>query len=181
MIHSALEYKNEIELLFAKHIYDIRNQYYYGYPGTNMIRIHENTYDGHQFAITKDGTNDVIGVVQYSINLVTGSVFDFGIISFTDNDNFGKDLLEIVHNIFTKYNLNRMEFRCFSGNPVLRHYKKFMKVANGNQVGYFHECGKLMDGSIHDAYAFEILRRDYVLSQLYARMERELKRRNSKR
>lgn len=161
MIKPAQNYVSEIQKKYIERMFDINYQWYYGYPGTEVISIPDNTYDQHCFA-SVNGIGEVIGVISYSINISSMSCYNFGIMSFDKgNVSFVRDIKQVVDDIFFKYNFNRLEFNCFVGNPALRGYRNFIKKYSGREVGVLRQSNRLMDGKLYDSVLFEILKEEY--------------------
>lgn len=162
MIKPAQNYITEIQGKYAEHLYDIAYQWYYTYAGTRIPDIPDNNYNSHWFA-SVDSNNDVIGIITYSINEAARSCYNFGIMSFSrGNLQFLRDVKQVIDDIFYKYNFNRINFLCFADNPALRGYRHFIKKYGGREVGIYRQCNMLMDGKLHDAVIFEILKNDYI-------------------
>lgn len=160
MIKSALNFADEIKSKYAERMYDIDYQWYFGWRGTEIPKIEENSYNAYRFAsVGKDG--NVIGYICYDTNLSSNSCINFGIISFDrGNLNFVRDVRQAINDIFYKYNFNRIEFHCFDGNPALRGYRNFIKKFGGREVGRLRKAVKLLDGKLYDTIIFEILKSD---------------------
>lgn len=163
MIAPAQMYETELKQLYYNTFYDSKYMYYRGCWGTSELQIPNNSYDSHAFAIIEN--NEVIGYVTYAINFASKVVNGFGIISFKPSVCFGKDLLKIIDDIFNKYNMNKIEFRAYLDNPVIRHYYKFAEKFGGRLVGILKDTVILEDGELHDEVMFEMFKRDYNLKK----------------
>lgn len=70
--------------------------------------------------------------------------------------------MKIIDDIFIKYNMNKIEFRVFADNPVIKHYYSFINKYNGRVVGTLIDSVMLEDGKLHDDVMFELFRKDYI-------------------
>ena len=133
--------------------------YYRGCWGTSELQIPNNNYNSHHFAIVEN--SEVIGYVTYAIDFASKVANNFGIISFKSNLCFGRDLMKIIDDIFNKYNMNKIEFRVYLDNPVIKHYYKFTEKFGGRLVGILKDTVMLEDGKLHDEVMFEMFKKDY--------------------
>lgn len=161
MIQPAQNYEHELNRLYCKTFYDPKYMYYRGCWGTKELFIPDNTYDSHHFVILNNNY-EVIGYVTYAINFASKVVNNFGIISFKQSVCFGIDLMKIIDDIFIKYNMNKIEFRAFADNPVIKHYYSFINKYNGRVVGTLIDSVMLEDGNLHDDTMFELFRENYL-------------------
>lgn len=159
MIMPAQLYKEELNLLYLNTWYDEKYKYYRYWIGTEELNIPNDNYNSHHFAIIEN--DEIIGYIKYNVNYITKCVNGFGIISFKPNKTFGKDLLQIIDDIFNKYNMNKIEFHCANGNPIKKHYYKFIEKFGGRVVGVLKESVTLEDNTIDDEIIFELFKRDY--------------------
>lgn len=169
MIEPAQKYMCRIRELFLDTFYNMDYMYYYDASGWYVPEITTNEMCNHQFAIVdKDG--EVVGFVHYFLDFTAGAVSDLGMISFKKSTCFGWDLLKIIDNIFNKYNMNKIVFRCFDGNPALKHYYKFIDTYGGRIVGTLRKNRLLSDGKLHDEIIFEIFKKDYNAHKHYRKI-----------
>ena len=161
MIKPAQLYQQELNTLYYKTFYDSKYMYYRGCWGTGQLIIPDNTYDSHHFVILNNNY-EVVGYITYTINFASKVVDDFGIISFKPSVCFGRDLMKIIDNIFIKYNMNKIEFRAFADNPIIKHYYNFIDKYGGRVVGTLIDSVMLEDGKLHDDVMFELFKKDYI-------------------
>ena len=84
------------------------------------IKISEDTWEQHQF-VSLDKKSDIIGYITYKIDRVSMSINSFGIISYDKgNTQFIKDVIQVIDDIFYKYNFNRLEWFAYVNNPATR-------------------------------------------------------------
>lgn len=161
MIEPAQNYIHELNRLYNKTFYDSKYMYYRGCWGTKELYIPDNTYDSHHFAIL-NSNHEVVGYICYAINFASKVANNFGIISFKSSICFGRDLLQIIDDIFLKYNMNKIEFRAFEDNPVIKHYDKFINKYGGRKVGVLHDSVMLEDSCLHNDVMYELFKNDYI-------------------
>ena len=113
-----------------------------------------------------------IGLISYEIDRVYEIANNFGAINFTNNKIlFGRDLIQIIDDIFCKFNIRKMEFSCIVGNPIERSYDRMIKKFGGNIVGIRHQRCKLHDNKFYDDKLYELFREDYLKSKQMKRRE----------
>lgn len=161
MIKPAQLYQQELNKLYYETFYDSKYMYYRGCWGTGELIIPNNTYNSHHFVILNNNY-EVVGYICYDINFASRVANDFGIISFKPSICFGRDLMKIIDNIFIKYHMNKIEFRAFADNPVIKHYYNFINKYNGRVVGTLIDSVMLEDGKLHDDVMFELFKEDYM-------------------
>lgn len=161
MLKNAVSYADELQDRMRETWYDLKYQYYHA---GGLPRDLEFDQDYRWTFVSVDEYDYVVGMISFQIATDTNCVRNFGVISFNDglNPEFASDIAQIVDDIFNKYHFNRMEWYCVDGNPALKSYKKFCEKHGGTIVAHEHECVKTLDGKIRDAYAFEILSRNYI-------------------
>ena len=162
MLDIAKKYEQEIQAKFLDTWYDMKYQYYRDTSGDRIPQLADNCYDRRDFvSLDKDG--NLIGFISYFYNDTTRSASQFGIINFGKPSTiFARDVLQVIGDIFFKFKLDRIEFWCFEDNPATRGYRQFIKRFGGKEAGHLRRTCRLMDGELHDAVIFEILREDLV-------------------
>lgn len=74
------------------------------------------------------------------------AAYDFGAINFSnDKLTFGRDLVQVIDDIFCSFGLERMEFKVVCGNPIERSYDRMVERFGGRIVGVRKRVAKLMD------------------------------------
>ena len=161
MLKPALLYKEELLKKHYEHWYKPETSYYSGLCNWS-IKIEDNNEYVRQF-VSVDKNNNVIGYIAYNVDWNVRSASQFGIISYDKgNIEFVRDLYKTIYDLFFVNNFNRVEWWCFTDNPAVRGYKKFIKRFGGNIVGTVHKSCMFSDGSLHDSYIFEILKEDVI-------------------
>lgn len=166
MIKPAQLYAEELKRLYCETWYNPKYMYYQSYVGTEEFHLPDNNYERHSFAILDN--NEVIGYISYRLNWASKVAYNFGIISFKSSLVFGKDLMQIIDDIFVKYKMNKMEFYAFSDNPAIKHYYRFINKFGGREVGIIKQTSMLMDGKLHDSVMFELFRDDYIKNNYHS-------------
>lgn len=156
MLIPAIARKAELEQLFAEHIYDDDMFLYNGYPHYNSIpdfTLKENIY---RWAIVDD--DKVIGYFTYHIDTHSDNVCSIGLYSFDrGNPLVGIDIYRKMKQLAKNH--RRVEWRMIGGNPVKKHYDRFLKRMNGRKV-MLKKLVKDMHGKYRDEYIYEIVRGD---------------------
>lgn len=90
----------------------------------------------------------------------------FWAVNFSDDPKdkytFGKDLRQVIDDIFLKFNHNRLEFTVVEDNPIRKTYFKLVNKYGGRIIGVKHCVIKLINGKVTNKIYFEILRSDYI-------------------
>jgi hypothetical protein len=158
MIKSAHLYKEQLEKKIYESWYSLQNQYWNGSCSDWMIKLSEDNWSQHQF-VTVDKNDNVTGYITYSVDHQSLKAYCWGIISFVKgNLYFAQDLYQAIHDIFYKYNLNKIEFCAYTDNPVINAYRNFIGKVGGTIIGIHHESTMLLDHKLHDTEEFEIMK-----------------------
>ena len=156
MLVPAIARKAELEQLFAEHIYDDDMFLYNGYPHCNTIPDFSPKENIYRWAIA-DG-DKIIGYFTYYIETNSDNVCSFGLYSFDKgNPLIGIDVYRKMKALVKTH--RRIEWRMIGGNPVKKHYDKFLKRMNGRKV-MLKKVVKDMHGRYHNEYIYEIVRGD---------------------
>ena len=159
MLVPAISKKQELEQLFAEHLYDDDMFLYNGYPHCNMIpelTPKENIY--RWAIIEKYGypLEKVIGYFTYYIEPNSDNVCSFGLYSFDKgNPLIGIDVYRKMKELVKNH--RRVEWRMIGGNPVKKHYDRFMRKMNGRKV-LLKKVVKDGHGRYHNEYIYEIVK-----------------------
>ncbi len=156
MLVPAIARKAELEQLFAERIYDDDMFLYNGYPHCNSIPDLTPKESIYRWAIVD--SNKVIGYFTYYIETNSDNVCSFGLYSFDKgNPLIGIDVYRKMKDLVKTH--RRIEWRMIGGNPVKKHYDKFLKRMNGRKV-LLKKVVKDMHGRYHNEYIYEIVRGD---------------------
>ena len=101
--------------------------------------------------------------MAYSIDRTSDSVEGFEAINFSDNKlTFGKDLMQCLDEIFTKFNFRKLTYNVLVGNPIEKTYDKLTEKYGGEVVGVQKLHVKLIDGNYCDLKTYEIFKEAYL-------------------
>lgn len=177
MLDLAYKHEQEIRDLFYDTWYDEKYMFYHISYRTpfQTSSFNDGDWNCRQLA-SVDSNGNVIGYISYSIIRQSDIACEFGAINFSDNKlTFGRDLIQVIDDIFCKFNLKKLEFSVIVGNPIEKTYDAMIKKYNGNIVGIQKRHAKLMDNNYYDQKLYEIFREDYIT----AKENRHGKRNNS--
>ena len=166
MITSAKLKENEIIRECEKIRYDLDFMFYNG-AYSSLPEIKNDTWSEHSFAsVNKKG--ELIGYIHYSIDRNSYNVTSLGAVNFKFKEDattkyiFGRDLEQIVKDIFTKFGFNKISFGVYIGNPAEDSYDRIMKKYNGRIVGIMKNDNRLIDGKYYDYKMYEILKDEFI-------------------
>lgn len=161
MLVAAQIYREELQKKLQATWYDMKYQYFWQ-GGCNDIEIPNDNYWKKQFVFL-DKEGNITGYFSYNCCADTGSLNNFGLISFIDyNPRFIQSVIKHLKNILSKGCINRIEFFAYEDGPANKGYKKLVKKFGGKQVGKLTKNTRLLDGKLHDTVFYEIFREDYL-------------------
>lgn len=161
MIDIAIKYADTVKELFVNTWYKEKYKYYHG-SFYSTQEIPDNDHYGKDF-VSLNSKKEVIGYISYNVNNSTKSVNNFGVINFSeDKFTFGKDIAQVIDDIFMKFNMNRLEFFVIVGNPIEKSYDKMINKYGGRIIGIRKQSGICFDNKLYDEKMYEILRDDYI-------------------
>lgn len=161
MLRASQLYKEEIREKYVSIWYDDKYKYYVDRMGFTEPSIPDNNINNHSF-VSVNAVDEVLGVIDYTLDWVVGSAWQLGIISFGKSSMiFVKDVLQVIDNMFNKYHLNRMSFFAVEDNPAIKSYRRLMKLIGGKECGRYRQSVKLLDDKLHNEIMFEILADEY--------------------
>lgn len=168
MLDSAFKYKEEIKAKMIDTWYDDKYKFYHSSSYHEVFSLPESKdgdWNCRQF-VSLDSNGNVLGYMDYGIDREYELAYNFGAINFFDNiaakATFGKDLIQVIDDIFCKFNMRKMEFWVICGNPVERSYDRLIKKYGGKIVGIRTKHCKLMDNRFYDDKCYELFREDYI-------------------
>lgn len=169
MLENARLYQDELNDLMKSIEFDFKYQYYFsGRTRNNYYSLDD--INSLYFVSTNPKTKELLGYISFTIDKDSNCAYQFGIMAFKFNSKtFVSDILELINNLFMKYNLNKLEWNCYEDNPAIKTYDRFCKLTNGYRCGKYLEANRLMDGKLHNSIMFELMRKDYLNSELYKR------------
>ena len=159
MLVPAITRKEELTKLFTEHIYDKNIFFFTGYLHANKIPTFELEENIYRWAIIDKSyllkSEQTIGYFSYCIDTANDSVYGFSLYSFENNPVIGLSVYRKMEELIKSH--HRVEWRMISGNPVQKHYDRFIKRFNGNRV-QLHDAIKDGDGIYRDEYIYEIVK-----------------------
>ena len=162
MLKLANNYKDEIAELMKETWYDDKYKFYHYSNYRREFTLPKGDWDGRHF-VSVDSNDNLIGYICYEVCRPSDIVDGFGAINFTNNKTtFGKDLAQIIDDIFCKFNHNKIEFNVVVGNPIERSYDRMVEKYGGRIVGIRQQHTVLIDNIRYDDKIYEILREDYL-------------------
>ena len=162
MLKPAILYADQVKQKMYGIWHNEKYKFYNYYSYWAGYNPKEDTWSANEFVSVNDN-DEVIGFIQYEINRSTNSANALGIINFTDDISltFGKDVLQVLKDIFEKYKFHKLSFSVVIGNPIEKTYDKFINKFGGRIVGIAKEHTKLVDGLYYDVKQYEILNSEY--------------------
>lgn len=162
MLKPAQLYEGKLQEENIKAWYKPENIFWNGGTGDSIINLPKDNCDRHCF-VSVDRNDNVIGYIGYRVDWSAMSVYGFEIISYQKgNLQFVRDIYQVICNLFGQYNMNRIEWCCYTDNPAIRGYRNFIKRHGGKECGYYRQIAKLQDGKLHDLVHFEILADEFI-------------------
>ena len=73
--------------------------------------------------------------------------------------------MQVIKDIFEKFNFNKMNFGVVIGNPVEKSYDRLVERYGGRIVGIKERETKLFDNQYYDVKEYEILKENYLRSK----------------
>ena len=165
MLDNARKYKEELQSQFIDTWYDEKYKFYYVGGWHREYTPPEDDWERMCF-VSLDKDKNILGCIEYSLDRNIGAAYDFSAINFSDDKlTFGKDLHQVIDDIFCKLNIQRMEFNVVCGNPIEKSYDKMVAKFGGRIIGTRKRSTKLLDNKIYDDKIYEILREDYLTNK----------------
>lgn len=162
MLDLAINHSEELGQKFRKIWFDDKYKFFENAAYYSDFKVDEMTWDRHQF-VSLDSDGNVIGYIGYDINRQANYAHSLAIINFTDYGKFifGKDLLQVLKDIFKKFAFNKLSFEVVVGNPAESFYDKIVSQHGGRIIGTHKQDTRLMDGKLYDIKHYEILKENY--------------------
>ena len=160
MLKVAHLYKEKLIPKMYETWYDPEYRYYYDVnPG---IPDFPDKPDGFMQFVSVDENDNVIGYMSYWIYEPAHRAMNFGIMCFDKgNPIFLQDCLQMVSDIFRKFNLFSMEWRCYAENKrTIELYRNFIWRYGGREVGVLRMSGASFERYPTDTYLFEMTIQD---------------------
>lgn len=165
MLDLAYKYEAELRKLMYDTWYDEKYMYYYICYRSPYSCPNDGDWNKRQF-VSLNSKGEIIGFIHYDIDREYDYIECLGAINFTDNKvTFGRDLAQVLDDIFCKFNMRKLNFYVIVGNPIEKTYDKMITKYNGRIVGIKKQHAKLMDNQFHDLKLYEIFREDYIAAK----------------
>lgn len=161
MLKPAILYADQIPKLHYGVWFNEKYKYYNFNSYWGTVKAEEKTLDWHEF-VSVDASGEVIGYIYYYVDRHTLNCNRFGAINFTDNPLFGKDLLQVIKDIFERFNFHKLSFSVVIGNPIEKTYDRLVEKYGGRILCIAKDETKLDDNKYYDVKRYEILRDDYL-------------------
>lgn len=163
MLDFAYYHQPELQEALKRSHTDRKFQYWRtGIHHDYVINVAEDSWSQLQMVSVKD--NKVLGYFACSFQRDTKAAFGVQAVNFSHKNDivFSRDFFAFIDNLFEVYACNKIDFKVLVGNPIERSYDRFIARHNGRVVGYYKDEFSLLDGSLHDAKIYEIMREDYT-------------------
>lgn len=162
MLKNALLYEKQLREKYIESWYNPFYQYYFGYPYRSVENLNLTNGYNHNF-VSVDNNDEVIGFFSYNIDYILKLVNNFGAINFNNNKIvFGKDLFQVIDNIFIKFGFKTLEFSTFCGNPIEKTYDKITQKLNGRILCERYNRGIDIQGNPLNDKLYEIEKEGYL-------------------
>ena len=164
MLKPAILYKHEIPKLYQSIWFNEKYKYYNYSTTWHTFEIDEKTNDWHEFvSVNEEGK--VIGYIHYYVVRSTLCCCRFGAINFTDDKSFGRDILQVIKDIFERFNFHKLQFSVVIGNPAEKSYDRLCQKYGGRILCIEKDETKLDDNKYYDVKLYEILRDEYMAAR----------------
>lgn len=174
MLDNAFKYEEQIKYKMLDTWYDEKYMFYHGSPYHEIFELSHNDGDwnSRQF-VSLDVKGNLLGLIGYGIDRQNESVNGLGAINFSDNKlMFGKDIAQVVDDIFCKFNMRKINFSVFVGNPIEKSYDRLIHRYGGRIVGIKEAHCKLIDGNYYDRKEYELFKAEYLSAKLRLKQSR---------
>jgi len=162
MLDLAIKYETKLQELFSNVALDEKYMFFSGCSYRDKYKADESTWNKHEF-VSLDGKGEVLGYIKYSIDRESSVANSLQIINFSNNRvTFGRDVMQALDEVFTKFKFRKMRYSVYVGNPIENTYDRLTEKYGGRIVGIQIQDDKLLDGNFYDFKSYEIFREDYL-------------------
>lgn len=162
MLRQANPFQDEISNALIDTWYKEKYKYYYYTDYRSGFELPDGDWDARHF-VSLDKNGKLIGYICYEVYRNSNMACGFGAINFTESKAiFGKDLAQVIDDIFCKFNHNKIEFSVVIGNPIEKSYDRMVHKYGGRIIGVRHQHTVLIDNQYYDEKLYEIMREDYI-------------------
>lgn len=163
MLDVAINHIDELKKKFNSIWFQEKYKFYNYDMWFNNVEVDDNTWNRHQF-VSLNNNGEIIGYIAYQVERQTHNASKLAIINFTDNKIvFGRDLKQVLVDIFEKFKFNKLSFSVVIGNPIEKSYDKMVKKCGGCIVGVAANETKLYDNEYYPVKYYEILKENYLM------------------
>lgn len=164
MLKPAILFRDELTRLYQS-IWFNEKYKYYNYSSTwGTVLVEDKTNDWHEFVSIND-KGEVIGYIHYYVVRSTLNCRSFGIVNFSDDPAFGLDVLQVIKDIFERFNFHKLDFSVVIGNPAEKSYDHLCKKYGGHILCIEKDETKLDDNQYYDVKRYYIMRDDYFAAK----------------
>lgn len=162
MLDLAIKYETKLQELFSNIALDEKYMFFHGCSYRDKYKAAESTWNKHEF-VSLDMQREVIGYIKYNIDRDSSVANSLQIVNFSDNKVvFGRDVMQALDEVFTKYKFRKMRYGVYVGNPIENTYDRLTKRFGGRITGINIQDDKLLDGNYYDFKSYEIFRDEYL-------------------
>lgn len=164
MLDLAIRHEQKVKELFAEIAFDENYMFMFTSSYRDDIEIDSSTWNKHQFVSINDN-GEIIGYFKYSIDRDSLGCYGLQIVNFKKDvlsKCFGKDLMQLLQDIFIKYKFYKLKFGVVIGNPAEKFYDKYIEAIGGRIVGIYDDDCKLLNGELYAYKTYEILRKNFL-------------------
>jgi hypothetical protein len=161
MLKPAIQYADVLPKMYQSIWFEDKYKYYNYNSYWHTFSVEDKTQDWHEF-VSINSKGEIIGYIHYYVNRITLNCTSFGAINFTNDPTFGKDLLQVIKDIFERFNFHKLTFGVVIGNPAEKSYDHLCAKYGGRILCIEKEETKLEDNNYYDVKRYEILREDYL-------------------
>ena len=164
MLKPAIQYAEVLPKLYQSIWFNEKYKYYNYSPTWHTFQIDDKTNDWHEF-VSVDKEGKVIGYIHYYVNRTTQNCCRFGAINFTDDPIFGKDILQVIRDIFERFNFRKLDFSVVIGNPAEKSYDRLCQKYGGRILCIEKDETILDDNKYYDVKRYCITRDEYFAAK----------------
>ena len=162
MIKPAILYADELKKKIAETWYDPEYMYYYDTtPG--IPDIADKPDNQYQF-VSVNEKGEVVGFFSYWVYEPSRRAMNFGLMAFRKhNRTFMKDAIQMFKDMFEKYGIKSIEWRCYADNTeAVKLYRHIIKEYGGVEACTLRRNGTTQDRKLRDTIIFEIITSDLL-------------------
>lgn len=164
MLELAIKHKSALEQKYADIAMDTDYMFGFFCSWRGELKIAPDNWHKQQF-VSVNEQGEVVGYLKYNVDRDTRNVNGIHILNFKKDTlctTFSRDFRQMIDDIFSKYQYNKIIFSVAIGNPAEKMYDKYIEKIGGRIVGIYKEELRMMDGNMYDEKMYEVLSRDYL-------------------